>query len=139
ALSLPTGEAGATLDVLTFDLFQGVCEVYKAGAAPTYFVRGGRVGCLSAQTLPLGVLNEVRASATTLTLAPGDVAVLVSDGMLAAGDTWLQTELSRNWQRSAEEIARALLAGAKKRGASHVDDRTVAVAKLIPAGSTQGK
>lgn len=132
ALSLPEGEAGATIDILTIDLARGVCRAYKAGGAPTYFVRAGRVGSLSSETLPVGILDEVRGSETKLDLGTGDVAVLVSDGMLAAGDIWIQMELQRLWETSAQNIADALLEGAKKRRGARADDMTVAVMRLLP-------
>ncbi|MDY4785063.1 PP2C family protein-serine/threonine phosphatase [Pygmaiobacter massiliensis] len=132
ALSLPEGEAGATIDILTVDLARGICRVYKAGGAPTYFVRNGRVGSLSSETLPVGILDEVRGSETKLDLGAGDVAVMVSDGMLAAGDIWIQMELQRVWESTPQNIADTLLDGAKKRRGARADDMTVAVMRIVP-------
>ena len=132
AASLPEGEAGATIDILTVDLARGICRVYKAGGAPTYFVRSGRVGSLSSETLPVGILDEVRGSETKLDLGAGDVAVMVSDGMLAAGDIWIQMELQRVWESTPQNIADTLLDGAKKRRGARADDMTVAVMRIVP-------
>lgn len=127
-----TGKEGcATLDILSLDPVRRSCRVYKAGGAPTYFVRDGKVGALSDQTLPVGVLGAVHGGETTLSMAPGDLAVLVSDGMLAGGDRWLQQLLAAADGKSARQIAAALLDGAATRGTTRPDDRTAAVIRIL--------
>lgn len=78
-------ECSATVDLFTLDLLSGQASVIKSGAAPTYVRRGGDVFRLRAETVPLGILNAIDARRTSLELMPGDVVIMVSDGVTDAG------------------------------------------------------
>lgn len=134
ALNLTGNESSATLDVVSLDLTNGDCKVYKAGAATTFFVRSGRVGALSACSLPVGMLGEVQADTFSMRLVPGDLVVLVSDGMLAGGEEWLAGRLEKIKESSPRQIAQRLLEEAKKRRQGRADDMTVTVAKVEKYG-----
>lgn len=130
SLSLTGTESSATLDVVSIDLTCGRCRVYKAGAAPTYFVRSGRVGELSASSLPVGMLGDVQDSMTELALSEGDLVVLLSDGMLTGGTAWIPPILENTLNDTPEQIAHSLLEGAKKRRSTRADDTTVTVVRV---------
>ncbi|MCI6639357.1 MAG: serine/threonine-protein phosphatase [Pygmaiobacter massiliensis] len=130
ALAVTGQEGCATLDILSIDPTTMLCQVYKAGGAPTYFVRSGRVGALQDDTLPLGVSGQVQAGLTRLPLSRGDVAVLVSDGVLSKGDDWLQLFLEDASSLSAQEIAQGILKASTPGCGERKDDRTVLVARL---------
>ena len=78
-------EAGATLDLLTVDLYTGRAGLFKAGAAPSFLVRGGVPRMLDGASLPMGVLDSLVGRSTTFALDAGDWVVLVSDGALTDG------------------------------------------------------
>ena len=86
-------EAGATLDLLTVDLYTGRAGLFKAGAAPSFLVRGGVPRMLDGASLPMGVLDSLVGRSTTFALDAGDWVVLVSDGALADGSDWLMQQL----------------------------------------------
>lgn len=54
-------ESGATLDLLTLDLYTGRAGLFKAGAAPSFLCRAGVVRTLDGASLPMGVLPTVTA------------------------------------------------------------------------------
>ncbi|HIV86992.1 MAG TPA: serine/threonine-protein phosphatase [Candidatus Pygmaiobacter gallistercoris] len=130
ALSLKGEDAGAALDLLTVDLYTGRCDLFKAGAAPTYLVRRGKAVTLGAKGLPVGLLEGVVGASAHAALADGSLAVMVSDGVIAAGDEWLLAELERLCGESAQTVADTLLEGALRRQGGHPDDVTVAVLRL---------
>ena len=63
-------------------------------------------------------------------LGDGSMAVMVSDGAIAAGDEWLKAELERLAAEEAKTVADALLEGAVRRETGHRDDITVSVLRL---------
>ncbi len=137
ALSLKSDEeSSATLDLISVDLYSGVATLFKAGAASGFVVQGGRAFAVGAQSLPVGILEEVKGAQATLRLQVGDCAVLVSDGMLLDGEGWIIAQLSEAIARrqTPQRIADALVSAAIARTAQHEnyrpDDITVAVLQL---------
>ena len=130
ALSLKGEDAGAALDLLTVNLYTGRCDLFKAGAAPTYLVRRGKAVTLGAKGLPVGLLDGVVGATAHAALTDGSLAVMVSDGAIAAGDEWLLAELERLAGETPQTVADTLLEGAVRRQSGHPDDITVAVLQL---------
>ena len=125
-------ESGATLDLLTVDLYTGRAGLFKAGAAPSFLVRGGVPHPLEGASLPMGVLDTVVGRSTTFGLDAGDWVVLVSDGVLADGSEWLlqQLQLCAKLDHTPEQAARAIADAAVRRAGDKQDDITVAVLRL---------
>ena len=134
ALSLKGEDSGAALDLLSADLYTGRCDIFKAGAAPTYLVRDGKASALGGEGLPVGILAGVVGRTVRASLSGGGVAVLVSDGAVAAGDEWLQAEMERLADAPAQTIADTLLESAVRRRTGRADDITIAVLRLTHRG-----
>ena len=124
------GEAASCVDILSCDLFTGASKIYKAGAAPSLVVKNGRCALLTSQSLPIGILNDVRGKHTSVTLCAGDTAVLVSDGAADSDCRWLKELVSENTHLGAQQLAEAIVAAAKQRREQNADDITAAVLKL---------
>lgn len=111
------------------DLFSGECRSYKLGAAPTYLRLGGRVKKLSGGSLPAGLEfgQESRPDVRSFSLAPEDMAVMVSDGVSdGEGDDWLW-QLIRDFRgERPKELATRIL----QSSSGGKDDRTVIVLQL---------
>lgn len=82
------GEIYATLDAMLFDPVNGTVNIVKLGAPPSYIIRGGKVGTLYAEALPVGIIAEARAAVCSYLMRRGDTVVMLSDGAADAfGDT----------------------------------------------------
>ena len=134
ALSLKGAEqeAGATLDLLTVDLYTGRAGLFKAGAAPSFLVRGGVPRMLDGASLPMGVTDSVVGRSTTFALDAGDWVVLVSDGALADGSDWLmqQLQLCAKLGQTPAQAAETVTDAAARRAGARRDDITVAILSL---------
>ena len=89
-------ECSATVDLMELDLMSGQAIFAKSGASPTYVVRGGKVYKLRSRTLPIGILKDSDPQLLRFRMHPGDVVVMVSDGVTGGNDEcpWLIDLLS---------------------------------------------
>lgn len=127
-------ESGATLDLISVDLYTGTARLFKAGAAPGFLVHGGRVRAVGDTSLPVGILGGVNGQSRVVHLTVGDYAVLVSDGLLVDGPGWVakQLELSAAAGEAPEKVAKTLVETARVRAqkTGRPDDITAAVLRL---------
>ena len=127
-------ESGATLDLISVDLYTGTARLFKAGAAPGFLVHGGRVRAVGDASLPVGIPSGVNGQSRVVHLTAGDYAVLVSDGLLVDGPGWVakQLELSAAAGEPPEQIAKTLVETARVRAqkTGRPDDITAAVLRL---------
>jgi len=104
-----------------------------------YEAATGQVRPLRAQGIVLGIVHDPRFEQITLTLHPGDVLLLYTDGVTEAmngerelfGDERLAAVLQANAHRSPQEIIGAVLAAVNDfaGGQSQADDITMVVMK----------
>lgn len=125
-------ESGATLDLVTVDLFTGRAGLFKAGAAPSFLVRNGTPRMMEGASLPMGVLDSVVGRSTSFSLEEGDTLVLVSDGVLCDGCDWImqQLQLCSHLGHTPEQLADVLADAALRRAPARRDDITVAALRL---------
>ncbi|MGB9879597.1 MAG: SpoIIE family protein phosphatase, partial [Anaerolineae bacterium] len=140
------GEAFATLDMGLVDLVTGDAEFVKIGACPSFIKRGNEVSVIKAQSLPVGILANIPIEAIPRTLVPGDVLVMVTDGVLQARkdpspkESWVASFISRTRWGSPQDLAEKILerslggasrgAGTQQKEAS--DDMTVLCVAFHP-------
>ncbi|HHZ19181.1 MAG TPA: SpoIIE family protein phosphatase [Firmicutes bacterium] len=130
-------ETFATVDVCLINLYSAQAEFLKIGAAPTYIKRDKEVKMLCSTSLPVGILNKVDAETSKYQLLPGDLVVMLTDGILESkpaqepeGDWVLQT-LAKVDVTGPDALGQYLLecaAGAGGGGAR--DDMTVVVLQV---------
>jgi Serine phosphatase RsbU, regulator of sigma subunit len=124
-------ESLATVDICTVDLFAGKAALYKAGAAPSFLLQGGRVRALSADSLPAGILRGVAFEKSTFPLQAGDCIVLLSDGATDHGTDWILPELANLGQEPLPAFCRRLAQTAQQQNAAaREDDITVLALRL---------
>ncbi len=112
-------ECSATVDLLSLDLLNGQAMLIKCGAAPTYVVRQGSIYKLRARSLPIGILRDALPRPLRFSLRPGDVAVMVSDGVTRGVDDcpWLMELLSAPLPDDVDLLRENIIRGALERGA----------------------
>ncbi|RGB67898.1 SpoIIE family protein phosphatase [Provencibacterium massiliense] len=119
-------ESLATVDICSTDLYRGSVTLYKAGAAPSYLRKSGKVGYVESSSLPAGILNSVEFEKTSLQLSAGDIIVLVSDGVTQTGEEWVLDELERFGSENMQALCERIATLAKlRRSEVHDDDITV--------------
>lgn len=132
-------ESFATVDMVVINLCSGQADFVKIGAVATFFVHGGHVELIKASSLPVGIIEDIEVATIGRTLEPGDLLVMVSDGVLdsykGSGDReeWLAGILLDAADMEAQEIADLFLKLAQTGagGASRApDDMTVLVARV---------
>ena len=83
-----------TIDLLELDLQSGEGAVYKLGAGPTYLRRDGVLSRIGSSTLPAGLRPGGAPDVSRFRLRPGDLAVLVSDGVTdGSEDDWVRARI----------------------------------------------
>ena len=132
ALLVKSGEESlATLDITCVDMFSGKTEFLKAGASSTYVKKKNRVLKINTPSLPVGILTNVEFSTSEVILNEGDWILMVSDGAIANGDKWLESELKDYQGDSPEDFANHIVDMAVKNKADAHDDDITAVALRV--------
>lgn len=72
----------STIDMSIINLFTGMCEFIKIGAAAAFIKRGDWVETIASTTLPIGMFGNVDYDTVTKKLYEGDIIVLLTDGVL---------------------------------------------------------
>src|SRR5699024_8240002 len=75
-----TDEIFSTLDLAIFNLYHAYVRFVKVSAMPSFIKRGSDVWQVSANSLPIGMIEHVELDTVTERLKPGDMIVMVSDG-----------------------------------------------------------
>jgi len=128
-------ERFATMDLVFINLYTGEGQIVKVGAAPSFLKRGGRVWLLNDNSPPAGILRELDLAVSTRWLEPGDVLLLVTDGMLVRGEEWLLEALEELDNTEPQAAADLLLQQAIALAGNCLrDDMSVMVARLEKAG-----
>ena len=111
-------ECSATVDLLALDLMSGQAIFAKNGAAPTYVVRDEHVYKLKSRTLPIGILKDSEPRFLKFRMHPGDVVVMVSDGVTLGNDEcpWLMDLLADPLPASMDDLRLDILRSALASG-----------------------
>ena len=125
-----------TMLYVTADGRAGELACASAGHPSPRIVRAGAVEPLSLHGLALGIEGGQAYEAERVTLAPGDAAVLFTDGLLEArregelyGEERLDASLAKHASLPAEELAVALVEDCRAFGGELADDCAVVVLK----------
>lgn len=133
AMGVKSGdESTATVDIACIDLYTGITEFMKAGAAMSFVREDGKVHPVDAPGIPVGILEQASFHCTQEELGSDDLVVLVSDGALCEGTAWITALLEgASDSKTPQELAEAIVAGAvARRSDEHDDDVTAIVMKL---------
>ncbi|NPV26934.1 MAG: SpoIIE family protein phosphatase [Firmicutes bacterium] len=127
----------STIDLTLIDLNSGVADFIKVGAAPSFVKRGSKLAVITANSLPAGILQTIEVESLQCNLLPGDILVMVTDGVpdahpnLAEKDQWIKKLLEEIKTEDPQTIADVLLEQARKLAGGQIkDDMTVLVARI---------
>ncbi|NLY74319.1 MAG: stage II sporulation protein E [Firmicutes bacterium] len=134
-------ESFATVDLSIINLHTGRSEFIKIGAATTYIKRGRDVWSIKSTSLPAGILNSVDLERTVVQLHPGDLIIMVTDGVIdskieqVGQEDWMVRALRQVEVVGPEALGEYLmnLARVNQDGVLK-DDMTVIVLQFIEKG-----
>lgn len=72
----------STVDLCKINLYNGMANLYKIGAAATFVKRGREVECIASSNLPVGARTQIDIESSEIQLDNGDFVVMVTDGVL---------------------------------------------------------
>lgn len=130
-------EVYATVDLAIVDLYNAKTLLMKNGSIPSFIKSGDEVRLVSAGNLPLGILQDIDVDAIHMNLKPGDLLIMMSDGLYDAPspvvnrDLWLKRMIAEMDTHDPQEAADFLLDTVihQAQGKIH-DDMTVVVTRI---------
>lgn len=126
----------STIDMCVFDLYEGSCELLKAGASTTFIRYADKVEKITSTTLPIGVVQNIEIDCIHRKLEDGSFVVMVTDGVMDVLPTgeqeallgaFIQGTRSQNPKEMAHHILEQVL---EWLGEEPLDDMTVIVIGL---------
>lgn len=126
----------STVDMGIFDLYNGTCELIKAGASSTFIKRKDRVERFVSTSLPIGVVHKIELESVECGLEDGDFVIMMTDGVLDAlpvgeQDMLLSTIIGGSDLTNPREMAQHILKQVMNwTGKTPQDDMTVLVAGI---------
>jgi stage II sporulation protein E len=130
-------EMYATVDVALIDLYNAHTTFLKIGSAPSFVKRGRDVFPVKANNLPVGIIQEIDIDLISLQLLPGDILVMMTDGIYDAPghavnkELWMKRVLSEIDAEVPQDFADILLERMVRYHHGEIyDDMTVVVARV---------
>ncbi|MDO4262187.1 MAG: SpoIIE family protein phosphatase [Eubacteriales bacterium] len=130
----PDARVFSTVDLAAVDLYTGVCEFLKIGAAASFIRREHGVECIRGAGLPAGVSGELLLEPYRLRLYDGNLVFLVTDGVISAlpegrEEAVLKDLIWRLPPGTPQEMAQNLMEQVQAYGGA-ADDMTILVTGL---------
>ena len=132
-----TDEVFSTLDMAVIDLQNAEAKFLKVGSAPSFIKRGREIIRIQANNLPIGILQEVDVDVVHVQLKPGDLLIMMSDGVYEGPpyvenrDIWMKRKISEIETDKPQEVADLILEEViRSRSGEIHDDMTVVVTKI---------
>ena len=126
-----TDESISTVDAVSINLYTAVADFYKSGAAISFIRRGNEIFIIKQESLPLGIIRNITPAHTKVNLSPGDIILLVSDGVTSEDCGWINDELLSWSTNNMEDLATHICSLASLRSnESSRDDITAAALKI---------
>ncbi len=135
-------ETFATVDMMVIDLYTGITELTKIGATATFLKRGDNVECIRSSSLPAGILHKIDIDSRRLCLQPGDILVMLTDGLLdsqkdiADKEEWFARILRQSTQSNPHELVKYLVDRASMNTRNQVIDDMTVIAIRITKGAS---
>lgn len=134
-------ETFATVDMAVIDLYTGIAELTKIGATAAFVKRGDKVECIQSNSLPAGILHKIDIDSRRISLQPGDLLVMLTDGLLdsqrdiADKEEWFARILRQSTQINPSELVKYLMDRASMNTRNQVIDDMTVIAIRITKGA----
>ncbi|WNQ11687.1 stage II sporulation protein E [Paenibacillus aurantius] len=130
-------EIFATVDMALIDLYSAQTTFMKIGSTPSFIRRGNEVIPITANNLPVGILKEIEVDLVSVQLQPGDILIMMTDGIYDAPgyavnkELWMKRAIQEIGADDPQEIADCLLERIVRHQHGEItDDMTVLVARI---------
>jgi len=130
-------EVFATVDVALIDMYTAKTTFLKIGSTPSFIKRGNEVIPISANNLPVGILQDIDVDLIRIQLMPGDTLIMMTDGIYDAPghavnkEMWMKRVIQEIKSDNPQEIADCLLETVVRYHKGEImDDMTVVVARV---------
>jgi len=134
-IALNNDEAFSTIDAAIIDTANGKIRFIKAGAPPSFIKHRMKIDIIQGGSLPVGIMDEVVPKITEKSVDPGDMIIMVTDGVLDAfsekqnGEKILKRIIHETKTTNPQEMAEKILKKAKEQKSIR-DDMTVLVGSI---------
>ncbi len=133
-LSFNRDERFTCIDIAAVNLDTGRADFVKIGSPAGIILRAGEIKILESNSLPMGILENLRPTVCTELLKDGDMVVFMSDGITSAfpSATDLYEFLQELKPLNPQNLADKILAGALDK-TNHIvtDDMTVVCTRIF--------
>lgn len=130
-------EMYATVDMALIDEYTAETTFMKIGSTPSFIKRGQEVIQVSASNLPIGIIKDIEVDLVTVQLQPGDVLIMMTDGIYDAPgyavnkELWMKRLIQEIDSDDPQELADCLLESVIRYQQHEIyDDMTVIVGKI---------
>jgi stage II sporulation protein E len=130
-------EVFATVDLAIVYLYTAQTTFMKIGSTPSFIKRGNEVIPVTANNLPIGILQDIEVDFVSMQMQSGDTLVMMSDGIYDAPghavnkELWMKRIISELETDNPQEMADALLEKVVRHHDGEImDDMTVLVARI---------
>ena len=133
-LSINTEDSFTALDLSVIDFNACTADFIKYGSPYGFIISDQGIRIVEGNSLPLGIIDELKPSVCTAPLNDGDIILLLSDGVSDAfgssGEVidFLRTLPAKNPQTLADEV---LYTAIKKNGGEKKDDMTALAVRIF--------
>ncbi len=132
-----TDEVFSTLDLAMIDLQDASAKFLKIGSIPSFVKRGHHVTKIEASNLPMGIIQEFDVDVVHEQLKPGDLLIMMSDGIFEAPkhvenkELWMKRIINEIHTDDPQEIADLILERVIRLDSGMIDDdMTIIVSKI---------
>lgn len=132
-----TDEIFSTLDLAVIDLHSADAKFLKIGSTPSFIKRGDHVLKIEASNLPIGIIQEFDVDVVSEQLKPGDLLVMMSDGIFEGPkyventDAWLKRKIREMESDDPQVVSDLILEEVfRSKDGKIDDDMTVLTAKI---------
>lgn len=128
-LAMSREECYSAMDICLINRRTGVADFIKLGTPTTYLVRGNEITTIENESLPIGIIDDMKTTSRSIALARKDILLFVSDGVQdSLGAEAIRRILTIGKIRGVETIAEQL---AKELAPYQCDDATALVLKML--------